>query len=442
MNTIRFTGRQVLCLTIVTLAGVLCSVIIHFSLFIGFLPGLIVLFSLGTSKKIPFKKLMAISLNGILKTKIVIMILLLVSFLLPSWYLAGTISQMVHVSIEFLTTAHFYVLTFLAALLFSMVLGTSIGTLSSIGVPIMGTAAVLHLSVAMTAGALISGAFVGDRTSPFSSSHQLLAHTIELPVQQLFKSMLPTTLLAVICSVIFYGLFDLTAMSTASDSLGYLKGESLDFVPFIPPLLLMILVLLRINIIYAFLSSILSAVFIAEYNGKAFLMIVQDFWHGINGLGGGLINMYQLLIFLALAGAYNGLLEELNVIQPFLDKWLNASESLTADTIKTMAASILISLIAANQTLPIILTGRSFLPHWSRKYGNRELARVLGDSTMLFPGMVPWSVLTIMCSTIIGVPVYRYLPAAVFLWILPCLTFTISIIKKSTGKKTSSSAAA
>jgi Na+:H+ antiporter, NhaC family len=141
--------------------------------------------------------------------------------------------------------------------------------------------------------------------------------------------------------------------------------------------------------------------------------------------------MYQLLMFLALAGAYNGLLEEMNVIQPYLDRWLQTSRSLLGDTIKTLVATFLISMIAANQTLPIILTGRSFLPHWSMKYSKQELARVMGDSTMLFPGIIPWSVFAIMCSTIVGVPILDYLPYAIFPLILPFITLVVSVFKQS-----------
>ncbi|MEC1525274.1 Na+/H+ antiporter NhaC family protein [Neobacillus niacini] len=122
-------------------------------------------------------------------------------------------------------------------------------------------------------------------------------------------------------------------------------------------------------------------------------------------------------------------MEELNVIQPYLDKWLQRSTSLTGDTLKTFTATLLISVIAANQTLPIILTGRSFLPHWKKEYGEVELARVMGDTTMLFPGMVPWSVLAIMCSTIVGVPIMEYLPYALFLWFLPLITLIVSLFK-------------
>jgi Na+:H+ antiporter, NhaC family len=420
--------KQLILLLTVTLTGVIWSVIFHQPLVIGFLPGFIILVYLSHQNKQGVKQILLISIRGVYKTRVVIIILFLVSFLLPSWYLSGTIEQMVKIALHFINPHFFYVLTFVAAMVFSMLLGTTVGTLSAIGIPILGTAVVLNLQPEIVAGALVSGAFVGDRTSPFSSAHQLLAHTIELPVKKQWNAMLFTTFIAVGVSILFYGSFDFFSEVTVSAS-EHLRWSDLSLIKFIPPIILLLLVLFRVSIIYAFLTSIISAGILSLFEGVSLVEIAHAFWNGIEGLGGGFLHMYELLLFLALAGAYNGLLEELNVIQPYLDKWLQSSTSLTGDTIKTLLATLVISFIAANQTLPIILTGRSFLPHWSSKYGKVELARVMGDTTMLFPGMVPWSVLAIMCSTIVGIPILEYLPYALFLWLLPFLTVMVSLFK-------------
>lgn len=424
----RFSLKQLILLLTVTLTGVIWSVIFHRPLVIGFLPGFLILVYLSKQNKQGVKQILMISIRGVYKTRIVILILFLVSFLLPSWYLSGTIDQMVKIALNFINPHYFYVLTFVAALVFSMLLGTTVGTLSAIGIPILGTAVVLNLKAEIVAGALVSGAFVGDRTSPFSSAHQLLAHTIELPVKKQWNAMLFTTFIAVAVSFLFYGSFDFFSEVKVLH-LEPLRWSELSLLKFLPPIILLLLVLFRVSIFYAFLTSIISAAIISLIEGVALVEIALAFWNGIEGLGGGFLHMYELLLFLALAGAYNGLLEELNVIQPYLDKWLQRSTSLTRDTFKTLLATLLISFIAANQTLPIILTGRSFLPHWSSKYGKEELARVMGDTTMLFPGMVPWSVLAIMCSTIVGIPIFEYLPYALFLWILPFLTLAVSMFK-------------
>jgi Na+:H+ antiporter, NhaC family len=435
----RFSIKQLIYLLTITLAGVIFSVIFHFPLVIGFLPGYLVIVHLANRNNQSFKQIVQISIRGVYKTRIVILILFLVSFLLPSWYLSGTIDQMVKIALYLIDPHYFYVLTFVAAMVFSMLLGTTVGTLSAIGIPILGTAVVLNLSTAVVAGALVSGAFVGDRTSPFSSANQLLAHTLELPIKKQWNAMFLTTIIAVVLSMLFYGVFDFFSTEKMIHTISFEWGE-LTFLKFIPPIILLLLVLFRLSIIYAFLSSVLSAAIISIVGGVRVSEVASAFWNGIEGLGGGFLHMYELLLFLALAGAYNGLMEELNVIQPYLDKWLQRSTSLTGDTLKTFSATLLISVIAANQTLPIILTGRSFLPHWKNHYGEEELARVMGDTTMLFPGMVPWSVLAIMCSTIVGVPILEYLPYALFLWVLPLITLMVSLFKHV--KKSNKAAAA
>jgi NhaC family Na+:H+ antiporter len=424
---VKFSIKQVLFLFLITIVGVIWSVIYHQPLVIGFFPGYLVLFFLSLKSKFPIRDSIKISLLGVHKTRIVIIILFLVSFLLPSWYLSGTMEQMVKMALNFINPRHFFILSFFISMIFSMLLGTTIGTLSTIGVPILGTAAVLHLPLPIVAGALVSGAFVGDRTSPFSSAHQLLAHTVEVPVKRQGKAMSMTTVTAILFCLCFYGVADAHIASKASLTSGHLIWSELSPWKFIPPIILIVIVLFRMSIIYAFLSSILSAAIISLFNGSTWTTLAGVLWYGIDGLGGGFIHMYQLLLFLAIAGAYNGLLEELNVIQPYLSRWLELSHSLLVDTLKTILATLIITLIAANQTLPIILTGRSFLPHWSRYYGKEELARVMGDSTMLFPGVVPWSVLAIMCSTIVGIPIIDYLPYALFLWVLPIITILVSL---------------
>lgn len=395
---------------------------------IGFLPGYLLLVILARGNGVSFKKIFLISKNGVKRTSGVIWILFLVGFLLPAWYLAGTIDQMVSVALHFITPQHFFTLSFVVSIIFSMILGTSVGTLSSIGIPIMGSAIALNIPVEIVAGALISGAFVGDRTSPFSSAHQLLAQTVEITVKQQFRALGVTSILAVLSGIIFYNFLDsrLHHEIQLTDS-GNLVN--LSFWRFIPPIILILMVIMRIKVLYAFLFSIATACLLSIWGGVGLIKLLLSLWYGISGLGGGLKNMYLLLLFLGLAGAYNGLLEELKVIQTILDRWLQTSYSILSDTLKMMLATLGITLIAANQTLPIILTGRSFLKHWSAKYSKEELARVMADSTMLFPGIVPWSVLTIMCSTITGVSIFEYFIYAIFLWILPIFTICISVFK-------------
>ncbi|WP_421384900.1 Na+/H+ antiporter NhaC family protein [Bacillus salacetis] len=436
MSEFQFSVRQVLIIIAVTLSGVLVSVGVDIPLFFGFLPGFLLLIMLVLNKGAKLGDVVLISWDGVKKTRGVIYILLMVSFLLPSWYVSGVIDQLVSIALHLITPDHFFVLSFFIALVFSMILGTSVGTLSAVGIPIMSSALALDLPMAITAGALISGAFVGDRTSPFSSSHQLLSHTVEVRTGVQFRKFLPTTLAATAICLASYMALDAQNQlgSTIFVSDAY-QWSGLSLIKFLPPVILIVFVILRIKILYAFICSVLTAIIIALYGGMAPSSVIQSLWFGAEGIGGGLSSMYFLLLFLALAGAFNGVLEGYRVIQPLLDRWLSHSRGLFSDSFKTILATFVISLISANQTLPIILTGRSFLQHWNEKYNQAELARVMGDSTMLFPGMIPWSVLAIMCSTILGVPILSYLPYAVFLWVLPLLTMILSFYRQYMKKR-------
>jgi NhaC family Na+:H+ antiporter len=166
---------------------------------------------------------------------------------------------------------------------------------------------------------------------------------------------------------------------------------------------------------------------ITLFNGPSEFNI-YSLWTGTYESGGGLRKMIPLVAFIGLAGAYNGIIESLNIFQALLTKWIGDTKNLYTMTWKTILATLFISLLACNQTLPIILTGRSFLSDWIQRQNHVELSRVMADSSMLFAGMIPWSVLAIMCSTVLDVPLFDYLPYAIFLWSLPIITMIYSFI--------------
>ncbi len=83
-----------------------------------------------------------------------------------------------------------------------------------------------------------------------------------------------------------------------------------------------------------------------------------------------------------------------------------------------------------------MMSGRSLLPIWSQRHEPVQLARVVADTSLIFAALIPWNMLAILCSTVMGVPVESYAPYAVFLWTLPLLTLLHSRIR---GRKASAS---
>jgi NhaC family Na+:H+ antiporter len=440
MYRITFSNQEWAALLSVTLLSIALAVAFHMIMLLGFAPGLLLLLVLCRRKGVSAVDLWRMGRRGARKTKEVIIILLFVSMLLPMWELSGTIHEMVQLFLRFLSKEHFLLLAFFFMMLTSLLLGTAVGSLSALGIPMMSAAASLQLPPEIVAGALISGAFVGDRTSVFSSAYQLLSHTVEVPLYRQFRRLLPTTLLAVGASAAFYAIYDQVVIrSSSSFSRPLATGSDAEWwLALLPPALLFALVCVRIPIKYAFFSSICSAAAIACWNGVPLAVMMRCLWSGGEQIGGGIHSMVFLLLFIAMAGVYNGILEELQLVQPVLDRWLAGARSLVSYSWRTAAASLFIAAAACNQTLPIILAGRAFLSHWQKHYSREELARIMADSTMLFPGLIPWSILAAMCSTITKVPVWSYAPYAVFLWVLPIITLLVSFGKQARTKQTAS----
>ncbi|MFZ3589203.1 Na+/H+ antiporter NhaC family protein [Bacillus sp. DJP31] len=415
--------KDTVMIVLVTLIGIVCSVVFNFLLFFGFLPGFIFLYYVCIRKGYTYTEIGKSALVGLLKTKEVILILLLVGLLLPSWQIAGTITGMVEVILSFINPSFFYVSAFISTLVVSMILGTSVGTLSAIGIPIIAAAVSIGMSVEIAAGALVSGAFVGDRTSPFSSANQLLSNTLEIERKPFQRILWKTGFVACVASILFFFIQDILI---DSQPLSSVKTElEANVIVMFPLLVLILLALLKIKIRTCFIVSIAVALVII-YSYQRIPLEFQFLWNGTQESGGGLRKMIPLVAFIGLAGAYNGIIEKFQVFQLLLTKWLGTKTSLYTMTWKTMVATLFISLLACNQTLPIILTGRTFLPDWTKNHQREQLARVMADSSMLFAGMIPWSVLAIMCSTVLGVSLFTYLPFAILLWCLPILTLSYS----------------
>lgn len=430
-----FVYKELVTVIFITFVGTVLSILFEKSMVLGFLPGFSYLLFQSWKSGKRLKEIFESCGRGIKRIHVVLVILLIVSFMLPSWYEAGTINTMVRISLSTINPDIFFVCAFLLTMVFSMILGSSIGTLSALGIPLISTSWALHLPIEITAGAIISGAFVGDRTSPFSGIHQLLASTLGISVRKQGRAMIRTTLIAIIGSVCFFFAFDFYQIHETplqEQNVSIFKLQTI--VELLPSVLLVLLVLCRIHIIIAFMTSVLVAMMIALYKGTQLMNLLNLCWQGIDGLGGGLSHMYELIFFIAIAGAYNTLLEERDLLQPVIQQWVDTSRSRIGDTLKVIVTSLAIASIIPNQTMPIIVTGRSFLPYWSQRYTKEELASVMADTT-LFPAMIPWNALALMSSAVISVPLFTYLTYAIFLWLPPVLTILFSIFTEQSQQQ-------
>ncbi|MCF6138221.1 Na+/H+ antiporter NhaC family protein [Pseudalkalibacillus berkeleyi] len=430
LETIHFSLKELISLIIITVSGLLMAVAFQFQLLIGFMPGFIFLIYQLLKKGISFKSIRLTGYKGIYRNREIIWLLSLIGILLPSWAIIGTVPNMVSFILSVINPEHFLVSSFLMTMVISMTLGTSVGSLSVIGLPLMGTAQALGVPLEWTAGALISGAFVGDRSSPLSSAFQLLATSLEIQTKKQFNAIMPTALLTICVSSFLFILLDRSLTLDAYKQPVISMGEMMsDWIVFLPVILLIAGVIVGVRIRYSFFISIGAAFAIVLIKGISVLKWGQVVLNGIDGIGG-LMTMIPFIIFISVVGIYSEMLERYQIVQPYINKLLTNDHSLTVNSVQGVTLALFVSLISPNQSFPIILNGRMLLPHWTKHFNSKELARVVSDSTMVYAGLVPWSLLAVLCSTIVGVSVIHYVFFAFFLWLSPLITILYSIIRE------------
>ena len=319
------------------------------------------------------------------RIQIAIAILALVGMIIAAWLASGTIPAIIYWGLKLIAPEHFLLSAMVLCSVASIATGTSFGTMGTIGVALLGVGQALGYPPAMTVGAIVSGAYIGDKMSPVSDSTNITASVCEVPLFDHILSMLWTTVPAFVAAGIVYTVlgFSFAQEQTASlESLNAilsgLEGHfSLDFVAFIPPILMIILAYKRFPVLPVMVACLLSAVAIAVYEGVAFNDLAKMMTSGyVSKTGikqldpllsrGGLLSIMPTVLLLCSGMAFGGILERSRVLEVLLDAVLKGARSAVRLVASVLAAAYIINLGTGSQMLAVIVPGRAFLDSFKK----------------------------------------------------------------------------
>ncbi|RXT00373.1 Na+/H+ antiporter NhaC family protein [Ammoniphilus sp. CFH 90114] len=422
--------------------GVGLAGILQIPLFIGFFVAVCLMILLLLKRGMSTKEIWEASLAGMKRTRPVIFILLLTALLIPVWISSGTIPIMIQIGVQWINPEWIVLVAFLLAATVSFLLGTSIGTLGSLGVVIISVAISANVSVPLVAGALISGAFVAERMSPLSSLFHLVANSVDTHPTQLFRKMVPSSLLLVGIGICFYTVLGMNASPVIpkTDSLYQTLLAShfhSSFISFAPLIVLFGSIFLRNSTLKSLGFGVATGILVALfYEQVHILALLQSMVFGYTSShdtlalilrGGGLLRMYELILFICLAGIMNGLLDRTQLFQPLIDQLFRGGMTITNYTARTVMVTLLLALIGSNQAFPALVAGRSLSGTWGKEgFGREDLGRVISDTAIVTSGIIPWNMVAILSTAALGVPTLAYAPYALLLWISPITTIIIS----------------
>lgn len=296
---------------------------------------IIVLMTYGLFKKVPFKQLEESMINSA-KTGIgAIYIFLLIGLLISSWIIGGTIPTLLYIGFSFIAASFFYASVFIITGIIGTAIGSSLTTVGTVGVAMLGVATAMDASLVITAGAIVSGAFFGDKMSPLSDTTNLAATVAGIDLFSHIRNMMYTTIPAFILSIIGYAILSPKGTSIDEHLITQYKSVLLStnlvhWYALIPLFVLVICTIFKIPSLITLTISTISGIALSYVHSaiplKELVGILYGGYVAETGLEaidslltrGGMNSMLFTIILIVLSLSMGGLLFSLGIIQSLL----------------------------------------------------------------------------------------------------------------------------
>jgi len=378
-----------------------------------------------------------------------ILILMIVGTVIGTWILSGTVQTMIYYGLNLLSPKIFLVATVLICGIVSLATGSSWTTVGTVGVALIGIAQSLNIPLSITTGAIVSGAFFGDKMSPLSDTTNLAPAVAESTLFEHIKHMFYTVTPSLIISLILYwvlgakyttGVIDSNKINLILNNL----NQSFYISPLllIPPILVVLLAIRKCPALPTLLlATLLGGVFGMVFQGASLTEVINVMHYGYQSQSGvefidklltrgGLHNMLWSVSLILISLSFGGVLDKTKVLKVILKKISTMVKSRGNLVLVTVLTCLGVNILLADQYLSIILPGKMYAKSYQRlNLHPKNLSRVLEDSGTLFNAIVPWGLSGAFIANTLDVPALEYLPYSFLCLITPI----ISIIYAYTG---------
>ncbi len=392
--------------------------------------------------------------NGILESMLkgmpAMLVVIVVGALIGSWITAGTIPLLIYYGLKIISPRLFLVTACIVSSCISLVTGTSYGTAGTIGVAFIGIAHGLGIPLGQAAGAIVAGAYFGDKLSPFSDTTNLAPIAAQSNLFDHIRHMLWTTTPAWLLGLLVYLFLGIFSNHTGTVSLE--KTEAImevlrssftfHWLLLLPPVITLYLAIRKKPVIPGMLFSAAVAVILAITIQHADLVAavrslvfgyVADTGHNMVDellTRGGMLNMMDVTLIALCAFAFGGIVQKAGMLDVLLEKLLSVANTVGKIIASTVASCITTALLTGSSFLSILIPGELFAPAF-RKYNlaAKNLSRTTEDSGTVVVPLVPWSIAGVFMSGTLGVDTVVYAK-----WAIMCYTgFIFALIYGFTG---------
>lgn len=386
-------------------------------------------------------------LNTIMKGMQAILILLVVGMLIGTWILSGIVPSMIYYGLDILSPSIFLVATTIICSIVSISTGSSWTTVGTIGIALVGIGQTLGMPLQIIAGAIISGAYFGDKMSPLSDTTNLAPAMAGTNLFDHIKHMLYSTVPAFLISLVLYGIigFKYSGQSIDSTQINIMKDtllssfNTLSPILLIAPALVILMVVLKVPALPGLLIGTLLGGFMAIiFQGASIGDVINVMHYGyISETGvslvddllsrGGLDSMLWTVSLILCALSLGGMLEKTGILDAIATAVLKIAKGTFGVVFATISTCIFTNIVIGDQYLAIVVPGTMYKDEFrKRNLAPQNLSRVLEDSATVTSPLIPWNTCGAYMMATLGVSPILYLPFAFFNILTPIISLTLA----------------
>ena len=411
-------------------AGIIASIWQGFSLVIPMAIGFVCFTAVGVHRGRELKELLEMSKKGFMEAMIVTSVILMIGLVTGTWRSSGVIALFVDLGIKMITPQIFILLAFVLCAFFSYAMGTSFGVVGTLGVILMSLAKAGDVNTAVIAGAVLSGAYFGDRFSPVSSSMLLTAAVTGTKPENNLPLMAKTMIIPVILTLAGYAVISFRNPISHVDSeiAGAIEnGFNLHWVVALPAVVLIVLPLLKVKVKWAVLASAITGfivTIVCQHTSVADAVKFALFGYKGTGelgrifSGGGMVSMIEVCLVILISCSYSTIIEETGMfhgLQSLLEKGCRK----TGRAMMTFLSGIAFSAVFCNQSVATIMCAIMLEKPYKDTGGNKqELAIDIENTTIITTAWIPWSIFMAVPRKMLDAPM-SCIFYALFIFLMP-----------------------
>ena len=405
-------------------------------------------------------------LHGCKIATVPMLILMFIGLLIPMLIACGTIPSLIYYGLKIISPSVFLVTACVVCSVSAICIGSSWTTAATFGVAFMGISVGLGIPAPITAGAVISGAVLGDKLSPMSDSTNLAAGVCEANLFDHVRAMVYTTVPAYVISLVLYAIIGSKYsasnmdMESVNEILGAIEANfDIDalhvIISLLPLVLIVVLAAKQVSalaiMVVGSLFAMLIAVITQGYNLYDLMVYMNNGFSMETGSDivdslvnrGGIQSMMWTLSLGYLGLSYGGILEKCLVMEAILDKMERLTRTPRGLVITHNITSVVVNFLSGSQYVAIIIPGRMYLPAYDKLNLQRRLAsRTCEDSGTVTSQLVPWGLCGVFYLGALGVSAWDYAPYTFLCYLTPIIAILCTCFKMFLWEKIPEEAAA